>query len=113
VYDESAPSDGSRFLVDRLWPRGVTKKSLALDDWLKEVGPSDRLRKWFGHDPKKWEEFRKRYFAELRTRAESWQPIVERARRSDVTLLYSARDPDHNNAVALRDFLIVKLRKRK
>jgi uncharacterized protein YeaO (DUF488 family) len=113
VYEEPAASDGSRFLVDRLWPRGVTKKRLALDDWLKEVGPSDRLRKWFGHDPKKWKEFRKRYFAELHTKAESWQPIVERARRSDVTLLYGARDPEHNNAVALRDFVNRKIAQKK
>jgi uncharacterized protein YeaO (DUF488 family) len=112
VYDESAASDGSRFLVDRLWPRGLKKKSLALDGWFKEVAPSDRLRKWFGHDAKKWKEFRKQYFAELRVKPETWQPIMEKSRRSDVTLLYSARDSEHNNAVALRNFLIAKLGKR-
>jgi uncharacterized protein YeaO (DUF488 family) len=111
VYDKAAASDGSRFLVDRIWPRGLRKNDLALDGWIKEVAPSDRLRKWFGHDAKKWKEFRKRYFTELRVNAKSWQPIMERARRSDVTLLYSARDSDHNNAVALRDFLTAKLKK--
>src|SRR5688572_8367914 len=105
VYEEPAANDGSRFLVDRLWPRGLKKESLALDGWLKEAAPNDRLRKWFGHDAKKWKEFRKQYFAELRVKANSWQPIMERARRSDVTLLYGARDSEHNNAVALKDFL--------
>jgi uncharacterized protein YeaO (DUF488 family) len=112
VYDKPAPSDGSRLLVDRIWPRGLKKNGLALDGWIKEVAPSDRLRKWFGHDPKKWKEFRKRYFAELRVKPETWQPIRESARRSDVTLLYGARDSERNNAVALRDFLTVKLRKK-
>ncbi len=112
VYEKPAASDGSRFLVDRLWPRGSKKETLALDGWFKEVAPSDSLRKWFGHDAKKWKEFRKQYFAELRVKPETWQPIMERSRRSDVTLLYSARDSEHNNAVALRGFLIAKLRKR-
>jgi uncharacterized protein YeaO (DUF488 family) len=112
VYDKPVPSDGSRLLVDRIWPRGLKKNGLPLDGWIKEVAPSDRLRKWFGHDPKKWKEFRKRYFAELRVKPETWQPIRESARRSDVTLLYGARDSERNNAVALRDFLTVKLRKK-
>jgi uncharacterized protein YeaO (DUF488 family) len=84
--------------------RGLKKKRLAQDGWFKEVAPSDRLRKWFGHDAKKWKEFRKQYFAELRVKATSWQPIMESAQRSDITLLYGARDSEHNNAVALRDF---------
>jgi uncharacterized protein YeaO (DUF488 family) len=108
VYDKAAASDGSRLLVDRVWPRGLKKNDLLLDGWIKEVAPSDRLRKWFGHDAKKWKEFRKQYFAELRAKATSWQPIIERARRSDVTLLYGARDFEHNNAVALKDFLTAK-----
>jgi uncharacterized protein YeaO (DUF488 family) len=111
VYEKPAPCGGSRFLVDRLWPRGL-KKNLALDGWFKEVASSDRLRKWFGHDPKKWKEFRKRYFAELRVKPETWQPIRESARRSDVTLLYGARDSEHNNAVALRDFLVAELKRK-
>ena len=110
VYEKPAASDGSYFLVDRLWPRGLKKESLALDNWIKEVAPSDCLRKWFGHDTKKWKEFRQRYFAELRTKAETWAPILERARESNVTLLYGARDAEHNNAAALKDFLIAKLK---
>jgi uncharacterized protein YeaO (DUF488 family) len=105
VYDKAEASDGSRFLVDRLWPRGLKKTDLALDGWLKEAAPSDRLRKWFAHDPRKWKEFRQRYFAELRVKAETWNPVLQSARKGNVTLLYAARDPDHNQAVALRDFL--------
>jgi uncharacterized protein YeaO (DUF488 family) len=112
VYDEADASDGSRLLVDRLWPRGLKKANLALDGWLKETAPSARLRKWFGHDPRKWKEFRQRYFTELRARTETWAPILERARKGNVTLLYGARDPDHNQAVALRDFLIPKMSKK-
>jgi uncharacterized protein YeaO (DUF488 family) len=83
---------------------------LALDGWLKEVAPSDRLRKWFGHDPKEWREFRRRYFAELRAKAETWAPILARARESNVALLYGARDAEHNNAAALKDFLTARLK---
>ena len=95
-------------------PGDRRKSNLALDGWFKEVAPSDSLRKWFGHDAKKWKEFRKQYFAELRVKPETWQVIgtVEISCIFDVTLLYSARDSEHNNAVALRGFLIAKLRKR-
>lgn len=110
VYDEAEPSDGSRLLIDRIWPRGVKKNTLALDGWLKEVAPSDRLRKWFDHDPRKWKEFRRRYFAELRAKSETWTPMLERTRESIVTLLYGARDPEHNNAAALKDFLTARLK---
>ena len=110
VYEEPAVSDGSRLLVDRVWPRGLKKNDLALDGWLKEVAPSDRLRKWFGHDPRKWREFRRRYFAELRANAETWGPILEVARESNVALLYGARDTEHNNATALKDFLTARLK---
>jgi uncharacterized protein YeaO (DUF488 family) len=113
VYDEAEASDGTRFLVDRLWPRGVKKTHLPLDGWLKEAAPSDRLREWFGHDPQKWNEFRRRYFAELRANPETWAAILDKARDSNVTLLYGARDPEHNNAAALRDFLNVRLRRRR
>jgi uncharacterized protein YeaO (DUF488 family) len=105
VYEKPTANDGIRLLVDRVWPRGLKKDQLALDGWLKDVAPSDRLRKWFGHDPKKWKEFRQRYFAELRAKAETWAAILEIVRQSDVTLLYGAREPRHNNAAALRDFL--------
>jgi len=93
-------------LVDRLWPRGVRKESLPLDAWLKDVAPSTELRKWFGHDPAKWDEFRRRYFAELDGRVEVLNPMLAAARKGRVTLLYSARDVEHNQAVALRDYLL-------
>jgi uncharacterized protein YeaO (DUF488 family) len=108
AYETLAASDGSRFLVDRIWPRGLKKEQLAVEGWLKDVAPSDRLRKWFGHDPEKWDEFRRRYAAELDGRAEAWRPLLEKSRGSTVTLLYGARDTEHNNAVALREFLLAK-----
>lgn len=110
VYDPVEPDDGKRFLVERLWPRGIKKEALAMDGWLKEVAPSDRLRRWFGHDPKKWEEFRRRYFAELEAHPEAWRPLLDAARAGNVTLLFSARDLIHNNAVALQVFLEEKLK---
>jgi uncharacterized protein YeaO (DUF488 family) len=113
VYVKPEASDGSRFLVDRLWPRGLKKNDLALDGWFKDVAPSDHLREWFGHDPRKWQEFRRRYSEELSAKAETWAPILERARESTVTLLYGARDAEHNNAMALRDFLTERRRKKK
>jgi uncharacterized protein YeaO (DUF488 family) len=103
-------SDGSRLLIDRVWPRGLKKNDLALDGWLKEVAPSDRLRKWFGHDPRRWNEFRRRYFEELRAKAETWAPILEIVRKSIVALLFGARDCEHNNATALKEFLTARLR---
>jgi uncharacterized protein YeaO (DUF488 family) len=111
VYDKEALDDGTRFLVERLWPRGIKKSALHLDNWLKEVGPSTRLRQWFGHDPGKWDEFRRRYFAELDANPATWEPIVEAAQRGTVTLLYSSHDTEHNNAVALKEYLGQKLRK--
>lgn len=105
VYDSPAEDDGARFLVDRLWPRGVAKETLRLDGWLREVAPSDELRRWFGHDPSRWDGFLQRYFAELDTRPEAWRPLVDAARRGDVTLLYAAKDPVHNNGVALERYL--------
>ena len=113
VYDPAEPDDGKRFLVDRLWPRGMRKEALRMEGWLRDVAPSDRLRRWFGHDPKKWEEFRRRYFAELEAHPEAWQPLLEAARAGNVTLLFSARDTSYNNAVALREFLEGKLKKPK
>ena len=105
AYEPAAKSDGKRFLVDRLWPRGVAKDALRAQAWLKDVAPSDALRRWFNHDPARWEEFRRRYFAELDARPGAWQPILEAARRGNVTLLYSAREVEHNNAVALKEYL--------
>ena len=105
VYEPPEPGDGARFLVDRLWPRGVKKEALRLDGWLKDAAPSDDLRRWFGHDPARWDEFQRRYRDELSDRPEAWRPVVEAARRGDVALLFGARDTAHNNAVALKDYL--------
>lgn len=105
IYDPPAPDDGARFLVERLWPRGKKREDVPIAAWLKEVAPSDALRRWFGHDPARWEEFQRRYFAELDGKPEAWQPILEAARQGNVTLLYSARDTEHNNAVALKAYL--------
>lgn len=110
VYEPAASSDGERFLVDRLWPRGVQKASLAIKAWLKDAAPSNELRSWYHHDVARWEEFRSRYFSELEANPASWQPLVESASRGSVTLLYSARETDHNNAVALKEFVLAKLK---
>lgn len=109
VYDPPSPEDGKRFLVDRLWPRGVKKETLQVDGWLKDVAPSDELRRWFGHDPAKWEEFQRRYFAELEAKPDAWRPLLQAAWQGNVTLLFSARDEVHNNAVALKNFLEQRL----
>jgi uncharacterized protein YeaO (DUF488 family) len=105
VYDSPSSEDGKRFLVERLWPRGVKKSSLLLDEWLKDVAPSTELRKWFGHDHERWHAFCSRYFTELRERPESWHPILQADERGPVTLLYSSHDATHNNAVALKKFV--------
>lgn len=109
VYDKDSSKDGKRFLVERLWPRGIKKSALRIDAWLKDVGPSTSLRQWFGHDPKKWEEFRHRYFDELKENAGPCKVIQEAAKRGRVTLVYSSHDAEHNNAVALKEFLETKL----
>lgn len=109
AYDEAAPDDGVRFLVERLWPRGIKKTDLRIDAWLKDAAPSDSLRRWFAHDPKKWGEFQRRYFAELDTRPESYEQILSAARHGRVTLVYSTHDTQHNNAVALKDYLNVRM----
>ena len=105
AYDEPARTDGARVLVDRMWPRNVTKTDLKVEDWMRDLAPSAALRKWFGHDPERWDEFRRRYFAELDERPEAWRKLAEMARKEKVTLIYSARDEEHNNAVALREYL--------
>jgi uncharacterized protein YeaO (DUF488 family) len=109
VYDQASAGDRPRFLVERLWPRGVRRADLQLDDWVKDVGPSTKLRRWFGHEPEKWDEFRRRYFAELDSRPEAWEPLRDAADAGDITLLYSSHDADHNNAVALREYLMARL----
>ena len=108
VYDHHS-TKGTRFLVERLWPRGVKKESLHFSDWLKDVAPSDSLRRWFHHDVSKWAEFQRRYRAELDGHPDSWAPIVDAARAGDVVLLYSSHDTEHNNAVVLRDYVNEKV----
>lgn len=105
VYKPSARDDGARFLVERLWPRGMKKEALKMDGWMKEIAPTDALRRWFDHDPAKWVEFQKRYRAELAKHVIVCQPLLAAAKHRNVTLLYSAHDTEHNNAVVLRDYL--------
>jgi uncharacterized protein YeaO (DUF488 family) len=105
VYEEPSKADGFRVLVDRLWPRGFTKDRAAADLWLKDVAPSTELREWFGHDPAKWDEFRRRYRVELSRNLRALAPILARSRRGTVTLVYAAREEEHNAAVALREYL--------
>jgi uncharacterized protein YeaO (DUF488 family) len=105
VYESPEPADGTRFLVERLWPRGMKKTSLQRTAWLKDVAPSSALRRWYGHDPAKWEAFRQRYFTELEEKPEALQPLAEAIRRGPVTLLCSTRDPAHSNAMALKRYL--------
>ncbi|QNI38154.1 DUF488 domain-containing protein [Edaphobacter albus] len=105
VYETPAKADGKRILVDRLWPRGLSKEDAAVDLWLKDVAPSNELRKWFGHDPAKWSEFQKRYLAELQHDHDSLSQLKELAHQSKVTLLYGAKDEEHNQAVVLQKLL--------
>jgi uncharacterized protein YeaO (DUF488 family) len=105
AYEPALPSDGWRVLVERLWPRGLSKAKLRLDDWNKEVAPSAELRRWFGHDPKRWPQFRSRYFEELRANPAAWRALLSRSRRGRVTLVYAAHDLEHNGALALKAFL--------
>ncbi|HSN19900.1 MAG TPA: DUF488 domain-containing protein [Usitatibacter sp.] len=106
AYEAPARGDGTRVLVDRLWPRGLAKEAAAVDRWMHELAPSTALRKWFGHDPARWDEFRRRYAAELADRKAELGTLRALARSGTVTLLYGARDERHNNAVALRDILL-------
>jgi uncharacterized protein YeaO (DUF488 family) len=110
VYDREPRQSGRRYLVERLWPRGVRRDQLDVDDWLKDVAPSDELRRWFGHRPERWAEFRRRYHAELDAHPDAWRPLLDAVKAGEVTLLYSSRDREHNNAVALREYLLGKFR---
>lgn len=101
----SAQGQGTRFLVERLWPRGIKKEALHFDAWLKDAAPSTELRQWFAHDPEKWKEFQKKYFAELDKSPEALEPIRKALRHGQVTFLYSSHDTEHNNAVALKTYL--------
>lgn len=107
AYDDAVPEDGTRVLVERLWPRGVSKAQARVDVWLREIAPSTELRRWYSHDPEKWEEFRRRYLAELdgEPQRASLARLRELAREGPVTLIIAARDVEHSNAVVLRDLL--------
>jgi uncharacterized protein YeaO (DUF488 family) len=108
AYEPATRGDRTRVLVDRLWPRGLAKDGAHIDLWLREIAPSTALRKWFGHDPAKWKQFRARYFRELDHNTDTVSQLRALARRGAVTLVYSARDEEHNQAVALRDYLAAK-----
>jgi len=112
VYYGAEQSDGPRFLVDRLWPRGMKKEVAKVDGWMKAVSPSKALRVWFGHDPEKWRDFQLRYFAELDKKPDSWHPLLEAARNGDLTLVFGAHNSQHNNAVALRIYLTKRIGKK-
>ena len=105
IYDPPEKKDGVRILVDRLWPRGLKKEKAVIHEWLKDVAPSDGLRKWFSHDPEKWQEFKRRYFKELEEKNDLVKRIEEKGRNQTVTFLYGAKDPKYNNALALKEYL--------
>jgi uncharacterized protein YeaO (DUF488 family) len=112
AYEPRARGDGRRILVERLWPRGMTKESLGAYTWMKEVAPSAELREWFAHRVARWPEFRRRYIKELNAKSEVWIPLLDASTRGAVTLLYSAHDTEHNSAVVLRDYLAQRLSRR-
>jgi uncharacterized protein YeaO (DUF488 family) len=105
IYDIASSKDGKRILVDRLWPRGIKKDEARIDEWLKDIAPSNELRQWFSHDPSKWKEFKKRYKEELQNKSEMLDRISEMARTGTITLLFAAKDIEHNNAVVLQEIL--------
>jgi uncharacterized protein YeaO (DUF488 family) len=113
VYDPFAKEDGARFLVERLWPRGMKKEALHMDAWCKNLAPSGDLRRWFSHDPAKWTEFQRRYRAELADNSAACQPLLDAAKHGYITLLYSARDTEHNTAIVLKSYLEKRLRGKK
>ena len=108
AYAEAAEDDGFRVLVDRIWPRGIKKEEANLDDWMKEIAPSSKLRKWFNHEPDKWDDFRAQYFEELDKNPGVVEEIAEKARSGTVTLVYAAKNEEYNNAVALKEYLKIK-----
>jgi uncharacterized protein YeaO (DUF488 family) len=110
AYEAAAPGDGFRILIDRLWPRGVSRQSARIDLWLKEIAPTATLRKWFGHDPARWAGFRHRYFQELDENRDAVEQLLGHARRGTVTLVYGAKDEKHNNAAALKEYLAARAR---
>jgi uncharacterized protein YeaO (DUF488 family) len=110
VYEEPSPDDGARVLVDRLWPRGLSKEEAGLDVWLKEVAPSSELRKWYGHDPGKWDEFKRRYAAELEGKEDLLRELEVKARKGRLTLLFGSKEVQYNNAIALKELVEGRMR---
>lgn len=110
AYEKPSRDDGERILVERLWPRGLTKEKAAVDLWLKDVAPSAELRKWFGHDPDKWDQFQKRYWKELKESAEAVKLLKQKGKQGTITLVYAAKDEEHNGALALKQFLVGRKR---
>ena len=108
AYEPPTADDGTRILIDRLWPRGITKERAAIDQWMKGISPSAELRKWFGHDPARWDEFRRRYAKEVHQHAELLDQLRLLAREGPITLVYSARDEKHNDAIELRELILGK-----
>ena len=106
AYESPAPDDGTRILIDRLWPRGVKKADAAIDEWMKDIAPSTGLRKWFGHDPARWQEFRRRYQSEIRQHPDEFDRLRTLAQHGRITLVFSAHDEAHNDAVVLKDLLL-------
>ena len=113
VYDAPARSDGCRVLVDRIWPRGLSKEAAQLDTWVKDVAPSAELRKWFGHEPSRWDSFKRRYFRELDERQEALEQLLGACSGRTLTLLFAAKDSAHNNAVALKEYLDARIESRR
>lgn len=109
AFEPASARDGRRFLVERLWARGIKKENLKLDGWLRDVAPSTELRKWFAHDAAKWNDFRRRYIKELKENPEAWKPLASAAKKQTVTLIFSSHDQEHTNAVALKEFLEDKI----
>jgi uncharacterized protein YeaO (DUF488 family) len=107
IYDLASPKDGKRILVDRLWPRGIRKDEAKIDEWLKDIAPSNELRKWFSHDPSKWQEFKKRYEKELKDKSLILKRIRNEVKTGTITLLYAAKDEEYNNALVLKEILEV------
>lgn len=105
IYEKPSKDDGIRILVDRLWPRGLTKAQTGINLWLKDIAPSSELRKWFNHEPEKWDGFKKRYWTELKDKKEAVKILKQNIKKNDVTFVYSARNDEHNNALALKEFL--------
>lgn len=112
AYDNPGTKDGIRVLVDRLWPRGVKKEDAQIDVWLKDIAPSDKLRKWYGHDPEKWDEFKRRYFCELNRNEQAVTPLIEIAKKGRVTLVFAAKNERRNNAALVKEYIEGRLRSR-